>query len=186
MEIAKLDQHLENALCVLRDSTKPNKGVVSAGLVNDRVATYHESVYDGSRWVHAERAAIYTEIKVERRNVREGAAMVTTLSPCAMELDDRRFGATCTDLLLGRTGLIIPITNLHIGAFDTWQTVNGEPADIEFYERYFNVTTPERQELTVACEALFQYLVDGIEMVDRPPLQEFLDTTLHDFKFVEV
>ena len=77
---------------------KHKYGMVAACVIdpeNRKVSS--TSTFEQGLWQHAERNAINNYIS-KYGKIPEGSIIVTTLSPCNEEMDDR-FGESCTDLI---------------------------------------------------------------------------------------
>ncbi len=151
MALNILDFYLRNALIRLRESKNPDKGVVAAALVDDKVV-YATSEKRDCRWVHAERNTLEKYVS-EFGLPSNDSKMVISLSPCIKD-SDHRYGCSCTELLLGQENPEIFIPRVHVGTIDTLQ------ADTLFYiEKGFEISVTKDKILQRACQGLFEYFL---------------------------
>jgi pyrimidine deaminase RibD-like protein len=168
-----LDRYLEGSLKYLKGSINPNKGVVSAALVSDDNVVYATSLEQDGEWVHAERNAL--QQFVDRYGMpSEDAAMVTSLSPCSQDMENR-VGGSCTELLSAENNVLKdPISRIHSGKVDYVQVDNSD-----FYsERGFDFTLTDDSELQTACERLSNYF--NPDIYGQVPIDDFVDHALRD------
>ena len=96
-----LDKYLVElaSLVVENQQTDPDRyGMVGACVLDpDHNAARSTTTKEGDKWKHAEANAIESYIKTHG-DIPEGSIIITTLSPCNSDMDDR-YGESCTDLI---------------------------------------------------------------------------------------
>jgi len=176
MELGYHDAILRKTLVQLREAEDSKKGVVAACLFTPYVGKAYafSDIREDDRNNHAERNALDHHLALFGQPTSH-SVMITSLSPCKKD-DPKRYGVSCTDMLLGNDPMHpdIVIPNVHVGYIDPWQ-----PTLEEYLSWGFKLTVTRDHDIAEACRRLFDYFLP--ENYRKVPIPDFVNEALRDF-----
>ncbi len=146
-----LDSHLRSVLQYIKESNKRGR-VVGAAIIDGEKSIYEVSEkLENGKIIHAERNA-FRSFDSNFGDPSNDAWVITTLSPCVYP-DNKRYGVSCNDLLLGKDDKFSAVPRFHTGYIDPLQIKKEKYEDLGL-----EVSTTKDPDLRDCCINLYRYL----------------------------